>query len=178
MGLSISKEIILVGNGPSLRNRKLGRLIDAHELVVRFNSFVLDGFEEDVGIRTSIWVRHFWNKSDRDAPVKLVKKSKDRRAPPFEWLRPGDTLMPEAAEIYVESVCGPPARGKCYSTGLVALAHFAALHEVVNVVGFDGLATRRNNHYYRDSRSNRLHMPRREIAFVDFLCGIAKCRRL
>ena len=174
----MKQEIILVGNGPSLRNRRLGKLIDAHEVVVRFNSFILDGHTDDVGARTSIWVRHDWNKAHRDVPVKLVKTLRRGPAPPFEWLREGDILIPPGAENYVESVCGPPARGKCYSTGLIALAHFAMLHEVVHVVGFDGLQTRRHSHYYADAGINRLHMPAREKEFVDFLCRVGKCRRL
>lgn len=174
----MSRDIVLVGNGPSLRDRKLGPLIDSHHVVVRFNSFLLDGFQEDVGTRTSIWVRHAWNKDQRDAPVKMVKTLKRGRLPPFEWLRPGDVLIPTTAESYVESICGPPIRRKCYSTGVVALAYFAMLHPVVHLVGFDGLNTRWNHHYYRDRRANRLHMPRREREFVQFLCGIAKCRRL
>lgn len=47
--------VVLVGNGPSARERKLGGVIDAHQTVVRFNRFHIAGHEDYVGTKTSIW---------------------------------------------------------------------------------------------------------------------------
>ena len=47
--------VLLVGNGPSIRGSGLGRAIDSFDTVVRFNSFVTKGIEEDTGSKTSIW---------------------------------------------------------------------------------------------------------------------------
>ncbi len=46
---------VLVGNGPSVTGSGLGRLIDAHDEVVRFNNYAVAGFEKDVGTRTTLW---------------------------------------------------------------------------------------------------------------------------
>ena len=47
--------VLLVGNGPSLRERSLGEAIDRFDTVVRFNSFVTKGMEEHTGSRTTLW---------------------------------------------------------------------------------------------------------------------------
>ena len=47
--------VLLVGNGPSIRERGLGGTIDGFDTVVRFNSFVTKGLEEHTGSRTSLW---------------------------------------------------------------------------------------------------------------------------
>lgn len=47
--------VLLVGNGPSIRGRGLGRMIDGFDTVVRFNSFVTKGLEEHAGSRTTLW---------------------------------------------------------------------------------------------------------------------------
>jgi len=43
---------VLVGNGERLRGAGLGAVIDAAERVVRFNEFLILGWENDVGTRT------------------------------------------------------------------------------------------------------------------------------
>lgn len=47
--------VLLVGNGPSIRERGLGCEIDSFDTVVRFNSFVTKGLEEHTGSKTSLW---------------------------------------------------------------------------------------------------------------------------
>ena len=47
--------VLLVGNGPSIRGRGLGSLIDSFDTVLRFNSFVTKGLEEHTGSKTSLW---------------------------------------------------------------------------------------------------------------------------
>ena len=47
--------VILVGNGPSVLNHELGDAIDSHDIVVRFNSYRIEGYEASVGKRTDFW---------------------------------------------------------------------------------------------------------------------------
>jgi len=49
------KTVVLVGNGPSVQASGLGRIIDAHDEVVRFNAYRLKEFEADVGTKTTLW---------------------------------------------------------------------------------------------------------------------------
>ena len=56
MDLNLHSNIILVGNGPSALSKKVGKYIDKIPIVVRFNSFRLEGYEEYVGTKTDIWL--------------------------------------------------------------------------------------------------------------------------
>lgn len=51
----LPKTVVLVGNGPSVQGTRLGRIIDAHDEVVRFNNYRLRGFEDDIGSKTTLW---------------------------------------------------------------------------------------------------------------------------
>lgn len=53
------RDIALVANGPRLKGRGLGRRIDSHRLVMRFNNHLggVAGQEEDLGVRADIWMR-------------------------------------------------------------------------------------------------------------------------
>ena len=50
-----NKSIAFVGNGPQEMGRRRGEEIDSHDIVIRMNSFSLEGYEKDYGTRTDIW---------------------------------------------------------------------------------------------------------------------------
>lgn len=64
-------KVILIGNGCSAAEHKLGQKIDTEfDLVIRMNRFVTKGFEEFVGTKTDVWavtdnyyVHHIVNKN-------------------------------------------------------------------------------------------------------------------
>jgi len=41
--------IAIVGNSPNILNYEYGEEIDSHDFVLRFNNFVLDGYEKQLG---------------------------------------------------------------------------------------------------------------------------------
>lgn len=47
--------VILIGNGPSVKKHEFGDLIDSYETVVRFNWYHIDGYEKYVGTKTDVW---------------------------------------------------------------------------------------------------------------------------
>jgi hypothetical protein len=50
------KTIAIVGNGPSVMTRgERGAEIDAHNEVIRFNAFAINGFEKFTGEKTTLW---------------------------------------------------------------------------------------------------------------------------
>jgi hypothetical protein len=51
------RDVAVVANGRSLQGRSLGKAIDAHQLVMRFNNYVSGTDINDLGQRTDIWVR-------------------------------------------------------------------------------------------------------------------------
>jgi SAM-dependent methyltransferase len=50
-----STTCVLVGNGPSLLDKDKGEQIDAFDEIVRFNRYILKGFESKIGTRTTLW---------------------------------------------------------------------------------------------------------------------------
>ncbi len=53
--LVVGRTVAVVGNGPGEVGKGLGGEIDSHDIVVRFNSFMTEGYEADYGTRTDIW---------------------------------------------------------------------------------------------------------------------------
>jgi hypothetical protein len=53
--MELNKRVVIVGNGSSSLNAKNGSFIDDSEIVIRIKSFIITGFEEYVGTRTTIW---------------------------------------------------------------------------------------------------------------------------
>lgn len=51
------KTIAVVGNGPSEIGKGKGAEIDAHDIVIRMNNYKTEGYEQDYGSKTDIWVR-------------------------------------------------------------------------------------------------------------------------
>jgi len=47
--------MILIGSGPSVLNKKQGKIIDEYDIVVRINHAKTRGYEEYVGSKTDIW---------------------------------------------------------------------------------------------------------------------------
>lgn len=52
------QNVVVVGNGPSIKRQKLGRIIDSFDHVIRINYFETDGFDEWAGNRTTIHATH------------------------------------------------------------------------------------------------------------------------
>lgn len=49
-------DILIVGNAPSILKEKNGELIDSYNTVVRINDFILEGYEEYTGTKTTHWL--------------------------------------------------------------------------------------------------------------------------
>jgi len=48
-------KVVIIGNAPSLIGSNLGKKIDRCSKIVRFNDFRIQGFEKDLGSRTTHW---------------------------------------------------------------------------------------------------------------------------
>ena len=55
--LLIGKSVAIVGNGPSEIGQNKGQEIDSHDIVIRINNYSIDGYENDYGTKTDIWIR-------------------------------------------------------------------------------------------------------------------------
>tara|TARA_Y200000002_G_scaffold364888_1_gene354272 strand:+ start:187 stop:873 length:687 start_codon:yes stop_codon:yes gene_type:complete len=68
------KKVILVGNSPSLRGEALGKWIDSHDVVIRFNHCPMQGYSEDVGTRTDILVTNPYPENRPSIQAKYLPK--------------------------------------------------------------------------------------------------------
>ena len=70
------KAVAVVGNGPQQIGKHTGAEIDSADVVVRFNTFDLDGHTEDYGTRTDVWVNGCAGNYDNDKYLDIAKKCK------------------------------------------------------------------------------------------------------
>lgn len=53
--MNYSNETILVSNSPIVLEKEFGSVIDSFDTVVRFNNYVIEGYEKYVGTKTDVW---------------------------------------------------------------------------------------------------------------------------
>lgn len=56
-------KVIVIGNGSSVLNEKKGEIIDKFKDVVRFNNYIVRGYEDYIGSKTTIWARNNSNRT-------------------------------------------------------------------------------------------------------------------
>jgi len=157
------QKILLIGNGPSVLNRKLGEEIDKFPLVCRFNAYRIKDFENHVGTKTDIWVAcdvfpawhkdyqkviccSFHRSQDNGVLVKLREKYPDCDHFP-EW----------AWEETIKNI-GYSAP----SSGAVASTYFCKDYEVY-IYGFDFFSGEK--HHYGDEIDACHHNAKHEMEY-------------
>jgi hypothetical protein len=151
----------VIGNGPSALSRKLGKRIDAADVVIRLNDFRLQGFEDFVGQRTSVLFTCRLNEyleTLHQFPrvvLCLLMNPLDGVEIPDELLK-SPNIMDRIDWPQVEKLLPTLGlRENCYpSTGFLAVLYALQKYGRVHLVGFDGLGGG-NRHYYEDgNRAN------------------------
>ncbi len=143
---------VCVSNSASLRGSGLGARIDSFDEVVRFNNFETQGFEADVGTRTTIWVHSplVPRRHHVDPPCRELLALPT----PIAATHPPDPtveLLPLAVEEELLSRFSFK-RGTWPTTGLLSLAYLLRSNETVYVCGWlpSRSAASFKKHYYRD----------------------------
>jgi len=99
--------------------------------------------------------------------------------PPHNWKRPGDRILGDFGQIYIEKVLDIiPSKKWCWSTGIHALAHFSMMYEKINFCGFGQSTKKKHIHYYPDGESHTLHKFPIERQFIDFLISLGRATEL
>ncbi|XP_066275830.1 alpha-N-acetylgalactosaminide alpha-2,6-sialyltransferase 2-like isoform X2 [Branchiostoma lanceolatum] len=158
----------VVGNGGIMRGSGKGREIDAHDFVWRVNAAITEGFEDDVGRRTSFYVhsvksmkrsvsrahRYGFSHPPRDKDTVYVSISKDRRdyvyldaAISWKTIRSGENKTHD----WLNSSRGYGRFEGTYQPSKGAYMLLTALHtcDVTNAYGFITADHRQySDHYY------------------------------
>ena len=158
------REIILVGNGPSVLNRKLGKEIDKFPLVVRFNAFLTKGYEEYVGTKTDYWVtcdiHPRWHKDYEKVILCSFSRQQDNHI--LKALR----LKYPDCDHFPEQTWQKVLKDMNFlapSSGAVAVTYFIESYKV-HLYGFDFFAGQ--THHYGDKViAGPNHSPQHEFEY-------------
>lgn len=176
-------EIVVVGNGPTLLEKELGKKIDDFSTVVRFNAYTIEGYEKHVGTRTDIWFNVI-NFTKKDAQWRMKQPYKRIVLHSWQWDLEKDLLYKAFTEFYKDknipiekakreictelSALVPEDNYFYFSTGLIALWMLLKEYKQICITGFDWWQT--DKHHYNDN-ANRgtLHKPHIEKKVIDSL---------
>lgn len=159
--MSVSNNIIIVGNGHSLLENKNGSLIDSYDTVVRFNSFEISGYEPYVGQKTDIWMTCVRQKKQHINGVKKI------------------LIHPSNYEITLNSI---DDKNKCEiidwnlirsiplewpSSGIIAIYYFLSQkYSKLTITGFDWWKNEKH-HYFGDVEvRGTTHKPLEEYKII------------
>ncbi len=165
----MNKDIILIGNGPSLLDKKNGEEIDSFNNVVRFNNYKIDSFESYVGKKTDIWFTVCCNPKHMES----IHKYKEVYAHSWEWNK---EKCKTYQKISQKRFCIKMERGfvrsnipiDSPSTGLIAMFYFLSKYKKITITGFDWWSS--NKHHYGDNeKRGSIHKPSEEYQVISAL---------
>jgi hypothetical protein len=178
----MSRDIVLVGNGPSVLASSAGPTIDLFTDVVRFNGYRLAGFEQSVGARTTIWAR--WHgvgpttSLENLRQIWLVMPPQERSASKIdaglaiaESFSGTVRLIPdiEIAKRLQNDLFGAHHDTLWPSTGLLTIAHCVHASYDVTICGFDSWSHEPYHYYEQHDRSRTHHVAHLERAYIKSL---------
>ncbi|XP_020499776.2 CMP-N-acetylneuraminate-beta-galactosamide-alpha-2,3-sialyltransferase 1 [Labrus bergylta] len=166
----------VVGNSGNLKGSRYGPLINAHEIIIRMNTGKTEGYEADVGSRTTHRIMYPESAIDLDNSTHLVLfpfKIQD-----IEWLNKafttgfhGSSYVPVRAKIKANKdlvmVVNPAfmkyvhqtwldKKGRYSSTGFMALVLALHICDEVDVFGFGADKDGNWSHYWEQLKNKRL----------------------
>ena len=192
--------VVIVGNGTSVLDADYGEAIDAHAIVLRFNSYIINGFERHVGTKTDIWLTclqyrsadsrvhrpytKVWTLSWQFDPAQDKQFQKYQQGfaafdPPVPVEKVSkvthDEMIAFASDLDGYGSFSSDLDGYVsFSSGLFAIWLMLKEHDHVALVGFDWW-DRRKHHYAGDHESRGLlHKPALEYRFIEKLMNEGK----
>ena len=163
------KEILLIGNGPSATDYKMGKTVDKFPYVARFNTFRIHGFKEYVGTKCDVWITcdRFpqWQGLYDYKEIYFVSPVRDKVNHALLKIR---TEIPEAKPFPVwvwDEVS--KAMGCHPSSGALAAYYFSRSYDRVYLYGFDCFQA--DKHHYGDDNTGCHHKAEKERAFINKL---------
>lgn len=176
--------IILVGNGPSVLDKKNGEIIDSFGEVVRFNWYHIEGYEEYVGTRTDIWFTSVYTGYGFN---RAAEKYKVVYRHSWEWDPAEDKIYNELLKydnpiikveekevLEIRKYMGKENSYYYYSSGAIAINIFLKQYDKLTLTGFDWWEGRKKHHYGDKSGRGNIHKPKMEKLYIDKLLSEGK----
>ena len=185
-------EVLIVGNGPSLLEKKNGKLIDSFDLVIRFNAYAIQGYEDHVGTRTDCWVNTI-NYQNKDTEIRLKKDYCSIIWHCWQW----DPSLDEGFKSFVEhykdrhTTVFKTKRKTIseiqkyvgdmeyftYSTGVIAIWMYLKEYPSITITGFDWWKSEKH-HYSDKAPRGTIHKPDKEYILIKKLIAEDKVKFL
>lgn len=159
-------KIILVGNG-LIKNQ--GEFIDSFDKIYRFNNYVIEGFEYDVGTNTTNWVsvcsRLIECRMDKVWCPYHPSKERLREVKLFEQRTKCHVFMPSFNDCN-KSLKGIDIVNPSTGFRFAMLIKLWGLSNRTTIIGFDGAKT---GHYWNDKHKHAQNLIRQGQKEVDIL---------
>ena len=182
-------KIIIIGNGPSVLKEKKGKIIDSFDKIIRINNFVIDNYEEYVGIKTNIWYRsdapdiYNYNLNNFEKvyfclpPANFNKK--DRIGRIKKIMINNCKIIPKKM---VEELIKKCNLGKKWpTTGLITLYHILKKYDnySIHIYGFDCFLKNNYKHYYNNEKNiSKGHKNIKEKLFIQNYINEGKLKKI
>ena len=185
--MSESPKVLLVGNAPFDEEQENGEYIDSFDIVVRFNGYVVEGYEKYVGTKVTHWFSNHWHilkNKDYLPEKKMTIKNKyiiESPDPDFkmEHIKNFQSIpcyyknkfFPQNIyNKYFKDKVSCDIDNKCFpdypSTGLVTIFYFLEKYEKIYITGFNFLELGKKLHYYSNKLSKFDEEPDTEEAII------------
>jgi len=153
--------IILVGNGSSVLQQELGEKIDSHNIVVRFNNCVLEGYEQNIGQKCTFLARRACD-DIKLHPVDMFQQIYVF-VPLCKWTPFMPPVIDEVKQFYgnkciivgtnytiqtAQKLGQNDPQTKWPSIGMLAIDYFLQYFKQLTLYGFDGIIDGREGHYF------------------------------
>jgi hypothetical protein len=179
----INREIVVIGNGPSILNHNFGKLIDSFANVVRINDYQITGYDKFIGTKTNIWARSNSKKTkDRNwsAYDKVILASPEWNFGSIEKIAQGHKnviIVPKEQALQLQRTLKQPGRARVGdkrwpSTGLLVLDYLIKEYKIVYLHGFDCFKKIKGSprHYYNNKERIKrcfAHDQSKELGWIE-----------
>ena len=165
-------DIVVIGNGPSVLERRVGSLIDQFLTVVRINNYVIAGYEDHVGSKEDVWTRSgtdaVFDRIDEHIPTVLWfvplpgwEESRQRIGPIMRRVDAAGENHVLVERRQIEDLTDRYFGGRTDvrpTTGLYTIFYFLEKHQQVHIHGFDFFETHKTQmHYFDESVKKRMN---------------------
>lgn len=168
--------VILVGNGPSLKQSEFGSTIDKFDTVVRFNNYETKGYERNVGSKTDIWsTRVCETVKNRDegefskifgvVNYCIYTTAIERLVPSFLMSYEKATIINKLITKGYSKMFGYDRNKNWLTVGIITLLYLLDnQYDHVHLCGFSGDTTK---HYFKmDPKDPQFHNFEMEAAYI------------